>query len=81
MDLRYQSAALPTNANITRLPDEPVYDESAPIACYPPEADFLVRSQKRPHQVVTGHDEFQRLRESHAFVNLTDRWKLQQSQN
>jgi ectoine hydroxylase-related dioxygenase (phytanoyl-CoA dioxygenase family) len=49
MDLRYQSAALPTNADITRLPGEETPDpqKGVPIACYPPEADFLVRSKVR----------------------------------
>ena len=46
MDLRYQSAALPTNAPITRLEGDtlPDADKGVPSACYPPEADFLVRS-------------------------------------
>ena len=47
MDLRYQSAQLPTNANIERLENE-IHTKSysnAPAACYPPEADFLVRSK------------------------------------
>ena len=50
MDLRYQSARLPTNARITRLPEEavPAPEDGVPPACYPPEADFLVRSRQRP---------------------------------
>ena len=64
MDLRYQDAALPTNASITRLPGDIVGDPSKniPLACYPPEADFLVRSQKRPQEVVATAEEFHRLR-------------------
>jgi phytanoyl-CoA hydroxylase len=46
MDLRYQSAALPTNAKITRLPGEAQSSATVgvPLACNPPEPDFLVRS-------------------------------------
>lgn len=77
MDLRYQSASLPTNANITRLPGESVPDDSAgvPIACYPPEADFLIRSQARPDEVVTDPAVFQKLRATHVRRPVTDRFK------
>jgi hypothetical protein len=81
MDLRYQSAALPTNAKITRLPGEVVGtpDRSdahgAPIACYPPEPDFLVRSRVRPQEVMTDPGEFLRLRKEHVARPMTDRWK------
>jgi phytanoyl-CoA hydroxylase len=65
MDLRYQNANLPTNAKVTRLPGEAVFDEEhgVPIACYPPEADFLVRSVKRPGEVVTDPERFRQIRE------------------
>jgi len=77
MDLRYQSAALPTNANITRLPGESVPSEEAniPIACYPPEADFLVRSKARPGEIVTSAEEFHRLRNEHIAIPMTNRFK------
>lgn len=74
VDLRYQSADLPTNAPILRLPEEPVYDDAAPAACYPPEADFLVRSHRRPEQVLRSAEQFQRLREQHPVNPVTDRW-------
>ncbi len=76
MDLRYQSAALPTNAPITRLENESVPAEGIPIACYPPEADFLVRSQTRPHQILTDPAEFHRLRQSHTNPGMTNRWNI-----
>jgi ectoine hydroxylase-related dioxygenase (phytanoyl-CoA dioxygenase family) len=76
MDLRYQSASLPTNAAITRLPGEFVASEQnlAPPACYPPEADFLVRSKSRPHEVVTDPAVFHRIRTEHLSQPVTDRW-------
>lgn len=77
MDLRYQSAELPTNAPITRLPGEavPTDDNDVPPACYPPEADFLVRSRRRPEQVVTDPEEFRALREKHVARPVTRRWR------
>ncbi len=79
MDLRYQSASLPTNAKITRLPGEVVStpETSAPPACYPPEADFLVRSQKRPNEVVNDPAIFHRIRKEHMGAGVTSRWKLE----
>jgi phytanoyl-CoA hydroxylase len=77
MDLRYQSAALPTNAPITRLPGEVISDPTAgvPVACYPPEADFLVRSRMRPDEVINDAAAFQRVRKSHGRPSMTNRWK------
>lgn len=91
MDLRYQSASLPTNAEITRLPDETLAQETlaqetlagevqstagdvVPPACYPPEADFLVRSRLRPEQVVTDPERFRAIRENHLARPVTPRW-------
>ena len=81
MDLRYQNAALPTNAPISRLDDEQTpRGESAedsdfvPVACYPPEADFLVRSKQRPHEVLTDPEQFARLRAEHQGRPVTQRW-------
>ncbi len=74
MDLRYQSAALPTNAPITRLPEEISLDSSAPLACYPPEADVLIRSQKRPDEVISTPEQFERIRLNHIPGAITERW-------
>jgi ectoine hydroxylase-related dioxygenase (phytanoyl-CoA dioxygenase family) len=75
MDLRYQSAALPTNAPMTRLPEEAaLLTSDAPIACYPPEADFLIRSQRRPQEVLTAPEVFESLRQNHLAQPLTPRW-------
>jgi ectoine hydroxylase-related dioxygenase (phytanoyl-CoA dioxygenase family) len=77
MDLRYQSAALPTNAAITRLPEEVAAQDEMeyPPACYPPEADFLVRSQQRPEQVVSDPTVFRAIRENHLAQPVTVRWE------
>ncbi len=77
IDLRYQSAALPTNARITRLESEvtPNAQQGIPGSCYPPEADFLVRSTVRPTEVITDPDEFRRLRKSHVTRPVTKRWQ------
>lgn len=74
MDLRYQSASLPTNAPITRLPEELLHEPSAPIACYPPEADVLIRSVKRPQEVIQSAAQFEQIRNSHAPGHITERW-------
>jgi ectoine hydroxylase-related dioxygenase (phytanoyl-CoA dioxygenase family) len=76
MDLRYQSAALPTNAQITRLPGEASRSAGVgvPLACNPPEPDFLVRSQIRPHEVMKTAEEFIALRKNHVEQVATDRW-------
>lgn len=81
MDLRYQSAALPTNAAITRHAGESVprgttIDDAnfVPVACHPPEADFLVRSKTRPDEVLRTAEQFARLRSEHIPTPVTDRW-------
>src|SRR5262249_27040861 len=76
MDLRSQSAELPTTAPIPRLPGEavPTPDNAIPPACYPPEADFLVRSRRRPEQVVTDPEAFRGLRENHLARPVSRRW-------
>lgn len=76
VDLRYQSASLPTNAPITRLPGESSaeVDDGVPLACYPPEADMLVRSTARPDEVVGSAEEFRRLREEHVVASVSRRW-------
>jgi len=81
MDLRYQSAALPTNASISRLPGESTPrgktiddPDFVPLACHPPEADFLVRSKARPQEVLKTAAQFARLRAHHVPTPSSDRW-------
>ncbi|MCC6446686.1 MAG: phytanoyl-CoA dioxygenase family protein [Armatimonadetes bacterium] len=73
-DLRYQNADLPTNFMTagSRPFREP--KETEPVACYPPEADFLVRSRKRPGDVVTDWQRFRDLRQRHIVHPVADRW-------
>ena len=52
VDLRYQSADVPTNALQNPEDFDPDADPIT-IACYPPEADFVVRSRARPETVLT----------------------------
>jgi hypothetical protein len=81
IDLRYQSASLPTNAKISRLPGEPVpqgrtMDDPGfvPVACHPPEADFLVRSRTRPDEILRTAEQFAELRTRHMPTPVSDRW-------
>jgi ectoine hydroxylase-related dioxygenase (phytanoyl-CoA dioxygenase family) len=78
MDLRYQSAALPTNARINRLEGEVVGTDEGevPVACYPPEADFLVRSRTRPEQVIQTAEAFAELRTQHQGRPVSNRWNV-----
>lgn len=78
MDLRYQSAALPTNANMHRFDNEidKTTNADAPAACYPPEADFLVRSKKRSAQVLQTYKDFNRLRENFKGEAVTNRYNV-----
>jgi ectoine hydroxylase-related dioxygenase (phytanoyl-CoA dioxygenase family) len=69
IDLRYQSADVPNNIGL--WPGEPdaagfapnEFYEKVNVACYPPEADFLVRSRRDPG-AVTDYAEYVRGREA-----------------
>lgn len=76
IDLRYQNAALPTNAPISRLPGEAktAVTNGVPVACNPPEPDFLVRSRLRPDEVFKTAEQFVALRKNHEYIAMTDRW-------
>ena len=78
MDLRYQSANLPTNANITRMENEANENKEVgvPSACYPPDADFLVRSVLRKDEVIKSHEEFKNLREKFTGKPVTNRYNV-----
>lgn len=83
IDLRYQSASVPSNVGLwpqTHDADgvaEPEFYEKANIACYPPEADFLVSSQAHPDEV-SDYAEFARRREAYdrtaAKFSVLRRW-------
>jgi hypothetical protein len=68
VDLRFQSAETPSNVGLepASLADDGMADadfyEKVSVACYPPEADFLVSSAQRP-ELVTNYEEYARRRE------------------
>jgi len=56
IDLRYQSADVPNNANLLpNLENLDAQPADLQIACYAPEADFVVQSKKNP---VTSYEEY-----------------------
>jgi phytanoyl-CoA hydroxylase len=73
-DVRYQSAGLPTNFASPSGYANPALPPDAPPACYPPEADFLVRSARRPQDVVRRWRDFRDLRTRHVKAPVTRRW-------
>jgi len=70
LDLRYQSADVPSNVGLwpATLDAEGKADasfyEKGNVACYPPEADFLVHSRRTP-ELVSTHAEYARRRETY----------------
>jgi len=60
IDLRYQSAAVPNNADLLpNLDNLEAHPADLQIACYAPEADFVVKSDKRR---VTSYDDYKERR-------------------
>ncbi|MEI6107864.1 MAG: phytanoyl-CoA dioxygenase family protein [Opitutae bacterium] len=68
VDLRYQSAATPSNVGLEPAflaadgTADSAFYEKVNVACYPPEADFLVGSRQSP-ELVTNYAEYARRRE------------------
>lgn len=62
IDVRYQSAKVPNN--VGELPEEfdPNRSEEQ-IACYPPEADFVLQSRSSPESIVTEWEDFNEIRQ------------------
>jgi phytanoyl-CoA hydroxylase len=52
VDLRFQSASTPNNVGLWPNKNEADRESNVQIACYPPEADFVVRSEADPDSVV-----------------------------
>ena len=64
LDLRYQDARVPNN--IDEAPQDFTWDRpESEIACYPPEADFVVQSVQAPESVVHSAAQFNRIRQSY----------------
>jgi phytanoyl-CoA hydroxylase len=59
VDLRYQGAGVPNNVGLWPAEEATGAGELAPfqMACYPPEADFVVQSKRHPESV-TDYDSF-----------------------
>jgi phytanoyl-CoA hydroxylase len=77
MDLRYQNASLPTNAKISNSEGgKESIDSEVPSACYPPDADFLVRSKTRPSEILKTYEEFKDLRERFIGKPVTNRFNV-----
>ena len=67
IDVRYQSAKLPNN--VGEVPER--FDATLPLsemACYPPEADFVVKSDENPESVVSSWEEFDAIRSRYEDV-------------
>ena len=61
LDLRYQGTDAPTN--IGEAPEDYTPErEPVTMACYPPEADFVIRDDRHPEREITSPDRFQELR-------------------
>lgn len=71
-------ASLPTNAKMERLENEidRTINANAPAACYPPDVDFLVRSEKRSEQVLKSYKDFNQLREHFKGEAVTNRYNV-----
>lgn len=64
-DLRYQAAGVPNNLGLWPDAEEGAPDGDAyQVACYPPEADFLVRSSDRPGEAIATYEAYLKRRSS-----------------
>lgn len=64
LDLRYQNAKVPNN--VGEAPENFNRNRStSEIACYPPEADFVVQSRTDPEKVTSTPSAFDKLRQSY----------------
>ena len=61
IDLRYQSANVPNNVDEDPASYTPERDPVT-MACYPPEADFVIRDQTDPAREIHSADQFRQLR-------------------
>ena len=86
VDLRYQSPEVPNNVGLIPSLNEEDDERNVELACYPPEADFIVQSERYPETVVTDFEQFYTLRKSYYdhYVKKTrdfpspNRWKDQE---
>lgn len=62
LDLRYQSMSAPNNLDEAPTDVTPERDPVT-MACYPPEADFVIRDTQHPEREIRSPDTFNQLRE------------------
>ncbi|MCY4409997.1 MAG: phytanoyl-CoA dioxygenase family protein [Caldilineaceae bacterium] len=62
IDLRYQSANVPNNVDEDPAAYTPERDPVT-MACYPPEADFVIRDHRDPNREIHSADQFRQLRQ------------------
>jgi ectoine hydroxylase-related dioxygenase (phytanoyl-CoA dioxygenase family) len=62
IDLRYQSADVPNNVDEDPASYTPERDPVT-MACYPPEADFVIRDRKDPAREIQSADQFRQVRQ------------------
>ncbi len=62
IDLRYQSANVPNNVDEDPAAYTPERDPVT-MACYPPEADFVIRDRQDPAREIHSADQFRQLRQ------------------
>ena len=83
LDLRYQGIDAPNNIGLMpktitkRGRPDAEFSEKVQIACYPPDADFVVRSLEDP-STVTSYEEYVERRQTYERVKAgkvgTNRW-------
>jgi len=62
LDLRYQGMGAPNNLDESPTDVTPERDPIT-LACYPPEADFVIRDTQHPEREIRSPEDFHRLRE------------------
>lgn len=62
LDLRYQGLGAPNNIDEAPTDATPERDPVT-LACYPPEADFVIRDTQHPEREIRSPEDFHRLRE------------------
>lgn len=77
VDLRYQSAGVPNN--VGQMPEQIDLDGPAvELACYPPEADFVLRSEAHPEKVMRDWKQLKKLRDNYNVraqqMHVAERW-------
>jgi hypothetical protein len=64
-DLRYQNMDVPNNIDEAPQSYTPERDPVT-MACYPPEADFVLRDTQHPEREVHSPEQFHRIREAYV---------------